>query len=203
VFASGSVSAYGAALIAGLSAIVGGAITAGSNLLVEARRRKHDVESLATREQRDLRQATRLVLAELAEVDQAIRHSARSHLTWPLERQLPGFAWKEYRGTLAVHLPLHAWRWVESAYDEANGLNWRVIEFAREASTEGPVHRADVEWLRAPFRTIRHAMGELEQALGEPRGAFGYTGYASIDELEADAFGDSAPSEREAEAAEH
>jgi hypothetical protein len=29
------------------------------------------------------------------------------------------------------------------------------------------------------------AMEELEHALGEPRGAFGYTGYACVQELEA------------------
>ena len=178
------VSPYGAAIIAGVSAVIGGLLTAGSNLAVEALRRRQQRESQAERDERELRQATRLVLAELAEIGQAIKQTAKSHLTWRSDRLLPAFAWREYRAILAAHLPLQAWRWVETAYNEANGLNWRVLEKNREFKSDGPIHFIDNEWLRDPFRTVHHAMAELEQALGDARGVFGYTGYASVEELE-------------------
>lgn len=59
-----------------------------------------------------------------------------------------------------------------------------MIEKNREFESDEPVHFASNEWLRDPFRTMYHAMSELEQSLGEPRGAFGYTGYAEIEDLE-------------------
>jgi hypothetical protein len=180
----GDVSAYGAAIIAGVSAVTGGALTAGANLWAETLHRRREDERDAQRDKREVRQATRLVLAELAEISGAIRQTAKSHLTWREDRPLPAFAWREYRAILASHLPLHAWRWVEMAYNDANALNWRVMEMNREVESEGPAHFIESEWLRDPFRTTRHAMQELEVALGDPRGAFGYTGYASIEDLE-------------------
>jgi hypothetical protein len=124
------------------------------------------------------------VLAELAEISQAIKQSAKSGETWPDDRPLPAFAWREYRAILAAHLPIAAWRWVESAYNEANGLNWQMAERNREYQSEGPVHDVNKEGLREPFEVVYQAMSELEQALGEDRGVFGYTGYAELADLE-------------------
>jgi hypothetical protein len=67
---------------------------------------------------------------------------------------------------------------------EANSLNWRVMQMNREFESEEPVHFIENEWLRDPFRTVQQAMAELEGALGDPRGAFGYTGYADPEQLE-------------------
>ena len=177
-------SAYGAAIIAGVSAIAGGALTAGANLWAEARRGLRDDARNEERNKRELRQATRLVLAELAEIRGAIKQTAKSHLTWRTDRPLPAFAWREYRAILAATLPLHAWRWVESAYQDADGLNWRVMEMNREFDSEGPVRFVENQWLRDAFRTTHQAMQELEVSLGDARGAYGYTGYATVDELE-------------------
>ena len=58
------------------SAAVGGRLTAGSNLVIEERRRKH--QDAAAHEQAELLRATRLVLAELFEITQTIRRLARS-----------------------------------------------------------------------------------------------------------------------------
>jgi hypothetical protein len=184
VLAASEVGPYGAAVIAGVAAVVGGLLTAGSNLGVETLRRRDERSARAERDKRELRQATRLLLTELAEIGQAIRQCAKSHLTWPNDRQLPNFAWREYRAILAAHLPLHAWRWVESAYSEANELNWTVLEVNAAYDRNGATSFGDNEWLRQPFRTVNHAMAELERTLDEPRGAFGYTGYASIEDLE-------------------
>jgi hypothetical protein len=180
----GGVSAYGAAIIAGAAAVVGGLLTAGSNLVIEALRRRQQRATQAEQDRRELRQATRLVLAELAEISQAIMQTAKSHLTWRSDRPLPASAWREYSPILAAHLPISAWRWVEGAYQGANGLNWRVMEMNREFESEGPVHFIENDWLRDSFRTLHSAMAELEQSLGEARGVFGYTGYATVEELE-------------------
>jgi hypothetical protein len=184
VLGSASVSAYGAAIIAGVAAIIGGVLTAGSNLLIESRRNRQQRQERAERDQRELRQATRLVLAELAEIRNLIERTATSRITWGADRQLPAYAWREYRAILAAHLPLHAWRWVGAAYDEANALNWRVLDMQTESDSRSPVHFIENEWLRRWFRNVHSAMGELERALGDARGAFGFTGYATIEELE-------------------
>jgi hypothetical protein len=173
LLADAGVSPYGAAIIAGVAAIVGGVIVAGSNLAVEALRRRQQRESQAELDQRELRQATRLVLAELAEISHAISETAKSRFTWRNDRPLPAFAWREYRAILAAHLPISAWRWVESAYQAANALNWHVAEMNRELESDGPIHFIENEWLRDPFRTLQQAMEELEGALGDARGAFG------------------------------
>jgi hypothetical protein len=180
----GDVSAYGTAIIAAVSAVVGGALSAGANLLAEARRSGRETQREADRAQRELRQATRLVLAELTEISAAITQSAKSHMTWRNERQLPAFAWREYRATLAATVAPGTWRWVEMAYNEGNALNWQMIERNAEFESDEPVHFADNEWLREPFRTIRYAMQELEVALGDPKGIYGYTGYRSVEEME-------------------
>ena len=181
-----SVSAYGAAVIAGVAAVIGGLLAAGSNLLVEWQRGGRADKEQAERDQRELRQATRLVLAELSEASTAIRHAAKSHLTWPQNRQLPAFAWREYRVVLAAHLPIAAWRWVQMAYDNTNALNWRVIEMGQEFNTTGPVHFIENEWLRRPFETVHQAMSELEVALGETRGIYGYSGYVTVEDRRRD-----------------
>jgi hypothetical protein len=184
VDANAGVSPYGAALIAGIALVLGGLLTAGSNVFIEWLRRRSERHTETERDKRELRFAVRLTLAELSEISQAIRHTAKSHLTWRTDRALPAFAWREYRATLAAHLPLEAWRWVEGAYNEANALNWRVIEMSQEFKSDGPIHFIENEWLRSPFETVHHAMAALEESLGEPGGAFDYTGHATIEELE-------------------
>jgi hypothetical protein len=188
----GSVSAYAAALIAAGSAVVGGLLTAGSNLLIEERRRKHAVEAVETGELLELRRATRLILAELAEITQTIRHIARSRSKWPGDRRLPSWAWEEYRPVLATRVPLPTWRWVGTAYALAKDVNQQLAERERK-----PTDDADVEWLRQPFRTAYHAMEELETVLGESEDPFySYRGRRSMDELEAEAFGAAAEQTR-------
>jgi hypothetical protein len=189
LLAANTVGPYGAAIIAGASAIVGGTVTAGSNLFIEHLRRRAEGDTRAEQDQRELRLATRLVLAELAEISGQIKETARSHLTWRADRQLPAFAWREYRATLAAHLPIDAWRLVEMAYNDANILNWTVLAMNREFKSDGPIHFISKEWLRPMFESAYRAMAALERTLGEARGAYGYTGYASIEELEEEVWG--------------
>ena len=183
-----SVGPYGAALIAAGSAVVGGLLTAGSNVLIEDRRRKHAAEVVRAAELVELRRATRLILAELAEITQTIRHVAQSRSAWPAERRLPSSAWSENRGVLAARMPLVTWRWVCTAYDLANQVNLQIVEREGQLTDD-----ADVEWLRQPFRTTYHAMEELEHALGESGESedswYSYRGQRSMEELEAEAFG--------------
>jgi hypothetical protein len=184
-----NIGAYDAALIGAVGAVIGGVLTAGSNLLIETTRRRADRRAARDRDSRELRKATRLVLEELSEIDRTIQDAAKTQLTWPSQdRQLPAFAWREYRGILATHVVDEAWRWVAAAYEEANSLNWRVIELERELDTTTAAHFADKEWLRQPLRAVRAAMEKLEEAIGPHGGAFAYTGYVSTEELEAALF---------------
>ena len=188
MFVAASVGAWAAALIAAGSAVVGGLLAAGSTVLIEERRRKHAAEVVRAAELVELRRATRLILAELAEITQTIRHVVQSRSAWPTERRLPSTAWDENRGVLAARMPLVTWRWVCTAYDLANRVNLQIGEREGQLGTD-----ADVEWLRIPFRTTYHAMEEIEQALGESGETedpwYSYRGRRSMEELEAEAFG--------------
>jgi hypothetical protein len=203
-----AIGPVGAALIGAGGAVIGGCLTSGSNLLIERSRAKRDETANAAREDADLREAGRLVLEELAEVDGALQQAVRTGFTWPADRQLPAFAWSEHRAVLARHLPLPSWRWVGAAYTSANEANWRVVQLQRDAvrlhrqsgmkftpfHSEGDVEGAavqfeDKEWLREPFRTVRQAMAELDNLIGPSAGVFTYTGHVSIDELELELFG--------------
>jgi hypothetical protein len=198
VFADAGVSPYGAAIIAGVAAVIGGVLAAGSNLAAEALRRRQHRETQRERDERELRQATRLVLTELLEIGLTIRETAKSRLTWGSDRPLPAFAWREYRAILAAHLPISAWRWVEAAYQDVNVLNWRVMEMQREFETEGPVHFIENEWLREPFRAFHFATAELEQALDEPRGIMVTAGTQAWRTLKKE-FGSREPTNRQSQ----
>jgi hypothetical protein len=181
----GSVGPYAAALIAAGSAVVGGLLTAGSNLLIEERRRKHAVEAVQAGEQVELRRATRLILAELDEITLTIRHIARSRSGWSSDTRLPSSAWDEYGAVLAARVPLSTWRWIARAYRLAKDVNQKIAEREQE-----PTDDADVEWLRQPLRTAYRTMEELESVLGESKDRlYSYRGDKSLDELEAEAFG--------------
>jgi hypothetical protein len=188
-----AISPYGTALIAAGGAIVGGILTSGSSLLIERSRGNREKKANAAREEADLREAGRLVLEELAEIDSALQQAIRTGFTWPADRQLPAFAWREHRTVLARHLPLPSWRWVGAAYTSANEANWHVSQLQREATdaaVNAAVHFVDKEWLREPLRTVRQAMAEVDNLIGPRAGAFTYTGHVGIDELEAELFGD-------------
>jgi len=134
-----------------------------------------------------VRQAARLVLAELSEIEGMLRRTIRSGLTWGSgDRQLPAFAWETYRSVLALHLPQESWRWVAGAYDDVNTANWHVIELEREFGKPGPIHFEDTEWLRGPFRAVWVAMEQLERVIGPHGGVYTYTGRVSLEELEAE-----------------
>jgi hypothetical protein len=156
-------SSYGVALIGLLGAVVGGFITAGSNLLIDWKRRRDEHEDERERAQRELRRAVRIVLAELEEIDYAIRDVVRAGIWGPAEKQLPAIAWAEHHVTLADDLEPPVWSSVHSAYRELNDLNWtlRWREQLRQVRTPD---LTDQE--RARFRQPWLAVRGAQQALG-------------------------------------
>jgi len=173
--------------------VIGGLLTSTSNVLIERRRDARDEKRNTERDEREVREAARLVLEELAEIDEALQQAIVSGYTWPADRQLPAFAWREYGAVLAVHLPPAAWRWIGAAYSSANKANWHVIQLQREDETEDSVEYGHNDWLREPFRTVRQAMEELETAVGRTSGVYAYTGHISVGDLEKEVFDDPDP----------
>jgi hypothetical protein len=185
MFLLSTVGPYGVAIISAVAAVIGGALAAGSNLLATSFSRRHQDEAEQRRAESELRQAARLILEELAEVEQAIQSTAKTQLTWRSgERQLPAFAWSDHRHVLAAQVPDDAWRLVAAAYRSVNELNWHVIGLQREFKTDGPVHFIDKSWLQQPFRTIRVAIERLDDLVGPKAGIYAYSGYVSTEELE-------------------
>ena len=79
--------------------------------------------------ERLVRQAARLLVAELSEIDHAIREAASAGAYWTdsmAGRELPTATWNAYRDVLAMHADAGAWRLTAEAFQAANDLNWRL-----------------------------------------------------------------------------
>ena len=149
-----------------IGALVGGAITAGSNLLIEWLRRRHEQDREGERDSRELRQAVRLVLSELEEIDYAIRQVVRSGVWGPPEKQLPAFAWADHRSIFAAQLDPDVWLSVASAYREENELNWHIRWRERLIPVRGwSLDNQEKARFREPWLAVRGA----QQALGPSR----------------------------------
>lgn len=100
-----SVSAVTAALIGAGGAVVGGVLTAGSNIALEGKRHKRDKLDREALERREVRRAARLVKAELDRCETALT-TAKAADAWVLSPSdvLPVDCWETYRAVLASHL---------------------------------------------------------------------------------------------------
>ena len=159
---------------------------AGSNLLATWSQRKHERRLQAERDERERKQAVRVVLEELSEIEKMLLRSAATQLTWKSDdRQLPAGAWARYRDTLAVHVSDEAWRLVAHAYHRANETNWHVIELEKEYRGRGPdVHFLGRGVVQGDIRRRPHqAMESLERTLGPRGGIYTYTGQATAEEI--------------------
>jgi hypothetical protein len=104
------------ALIGAFGAVLGGGLTAGSSVLVEARKRRAEERAAETHSDRELRLARRLVLSELAKCVGYLAGAVE--LGWPLRAEvtLPVQAWEAHGSALADHLDDENWLVVSGAY---------------------------------------------------------------------------------------
>jgi hypothetical protein len=124
-------------------------------------RRRHD-EKLAKqeRDERELRPAARLVLAELVTIDLAIRHAMRERSPWQPDKQPLADAWAQHRTVLAALLDQEAWVTVLGAYEMENDLNWQVREGMEEPLSDEEKALFHVPWLAV--RSAEEALGVLD-----------------------------------------
>lgn len=168
-----------------IGVLIGAAVALSTTFGLEWWRNRRLVQEAADEQSRAIRQAIRLVLAELDEIDSVIREAASVGAYWTERmagRELPTGTWNTYRDTLAVHLDPHPWRLVAGAFAVANDLNWRLRAGKLARPPESKV-------LLAAWRSVRAAMVVLEPLMGQEQGAFGYSGYADEEDLERDIFG--------------
>lgn len=150
-------TSYGNALFGLVGVVIGGVITAGSNLLIERQRRGHEKEIQGERDKLELRAGVRLVLSELEEIDYAIRDAVRGRGFNP-DKRLPAYAWADHKAILATRLEDSVWLSVTNAYRETNELNWRLAG----RLVRVPLDNDEKEWFREPWLSVRGA----QQALG-------------------------------------
>jgi len=167
-----AVNPYWVAVIGLGGAVIGGFITAGSNLLIESTRRRHQHEDEDKRAEHEQRRAVRIVLAELEEIDYAIREVVESGVWGPAEKQLPAIAWAEHHETLADLDDAMAWTLVHNAYREVNDLNWTLRWRAQLRQVRTPdLSENEKERFRKPWLAIRgaqQALGPLELGKAAP-----------------------------------
>jgi hypothetical protein len=167
-----------------IGVLIGAAVTLATTFGLEAWRTRLRAEEVAQSREEALRQALRLVLVELDEIDGAIREAASVGAYWTERmagRELPTGTWNTYREVLAVRLDPHPWRLVAAAFDVANDLNWRLRagKLARPPESQA---------LRIVWRTVRAAINELEPLVGrhgeyEPGTSHEYPEEFSIEEI--------------------
>jgi len=178
-----------------IGAVIGGGLTAGSNLVLETIRGRRRRRSAADERQMEGRQAARLVLEELADIESTVRHAVKDEVFWAVPRELPAATWNRYQPTLAVLFdaePL-SWRSISHAYREANDVNWTVSR-RRQRALDGAM-LADMTLspeegtqLRRLFRSTWQAIEVLEHVTGPWDGA-GRAGYLSPEETEREVLG--------------
>jgi hypothetical protein len=160
------VGPYATAVIATSGALLGGAIAAGSNLLVERSRRQH--ADVTRHEERflELRQAARIVLEELNGFRSMLRETAKLGSPWPPEVAID--AWQRFGDVLAARVGNETWRMVGAAYDAVTALSREVREQQAERNVSTVVLSA--ARLRQAFVTVDMAMGPTrERARAEGR----------------------------------
>jgi hypothetical protein len=166
-----SVTPLAAALIGAGGAVFGGALTTSGQLLIERARGKREVMAEKRRHAREVRLAVRLVAEELAESMSLIEGASRTGRYWVGPRELPTSTWSAYQTTIAATIESPtAWRSITAAYDAINNLNWtvqhrRFTDQLIDTATLGAFVRPE-EGTREVWRTIRGAIGELEQTIG-------------------------------------
>jgi len=114
-----------------LGAGVGGVIAGLIALRVEQQRRKHDRQREQQVEERDLKEAARLVDEELRDAVGLIGDAIYEGRWRASQRVLSASVYTAYRSVLAISLSDAAWSDVSRAYQEFNRVNW---ERARAAS---------------------------------------------------------------------
>jgi hypothetical protein len=174
---SGTVGPYATALIAAGGVLVGGIITALSNLVIERQRRKQVDEARDAENSRELRQAVRIVLEQLSANSRSMLEAASQGAPWDGSTPLRTGAWLEHQTILAGYLSDEAWRWGSSV---SNSL----AELGAKTSDVGSI---SLEQLREVWVTVEHAMSILESEMVRRTGAFRggvyqYTGYAGANE---------------------
>jgi hypothetical protein len=132
--------------------VVGAVFAFGGSYYFDWRRRGDEKRAKQERDERELRPAARLVLAELVAIDLAIRHAMRVGSAWQPNKQLPAHAYAQHSTVLAARLEQDAWLTVLGAYDMANDLNWQVLEGVGE-----PLSEEDRALFRAPWLAVRAA----------------------------------------------
>jgi hypothetical protein len=159
------------ALIGLIGVAAGGLLTISGQLLTEHLRGKRERKAEERREARALRLAVRLVMEELAEASSLLQSAAKSFRYWPAPRQIPTNTWNQYRTDIAaaVESPV-AWRFITSAYDALNDLNW-TVQLRRETTTLVDDRRLGVsvsplDDTRAAWRAVRLAIETLERMIG-------------------------------------
>jgi hypothetical protein len=159
-----------AALTAG-AALLGSIIGILGQLAVEWFKARRQSESDHARAARELRLAGRLVMEELAEAMSLIQGAGKAWRYWVAPRRLPTDTWNQYRTDVAaaIESPLD-WRFITSAYDAINNLNW-VVDHRRFTAqdAEAPIHGVRVgavDETREVWRSIRRAIATLEAVTG-------------------------------------
>jgi hypothetical protein len=115
--------------VAGLiGAVIGGGLTAGSNLLLDIRRNKSAKEDEEAKNQREVRQASRLIKGELTQSLAALIAARQLGTNWqmPSDSLISVQEWSLYGSVLASHLEDDAWLACVEAYTRLNLIRGSV-----------------------------------------------------------------------------
>ena len=150
--------------LAGLiGAVVGGALTSGSNIALEAIRSRRAARLATQAEARQSRQVRRLVDDEL--VAAAARLSELGlRRTWPqVAEPLSTRHWRSYGPVLAASaIDDDTWAWLADAYQAVHEANARIA--TAHARTELQIEPDDADHLAGIAGSIQQALEQLRKA---------------------------------------
>lgn len=163
-----------AAVFGLVGVIIGGLITAGSSYLIERRRDRISAESNERVHALKVRQAARLIDAELERAEISANVAVLRKRWWPDESgPLELDSWNQYRAVIALALPYADWHLIARAIEFVHGINNGRAAAVREngPNPEGPTMPLS-EWNKIPFgiryvSEARDCLAKITGALGE------------------------------------
>lgn len=159
--------------------IAGGGISTGSNLILERRREGRQVATDGRREERELRQAARLVHQELGEAMWVLEHAVELYEWWPYpSRKFSDRRWHEFGQVLADYLLADDWLPLTFAYEDMRELEVKIDSIYRSHGKFRPFGVAD-------DREVRSLWDSLDQAQQTIHGLAGESGRSGFDTVAA------------------
>lgn len=144
-----------------VGAVIGGVLTAGSNIGLEWTRNRRLESASQRRHEQEFREAARLIDEELIAAIETLQAAEMQH-TWPLQtQQLPTQTWQHYAPVIArSDISEDAWSWLADTYLTIREANARIL-----AADHQQLDTNAANYLKGVRSAVDEGLSRLRKAL--------------------------------------